>query len=279
VNTYNNTAGQTFQSGPYAFAEPTFADEPGSTDCQRWGNDYQHQVFTKNDCAGGSGGTAVDYQIPISTYISAISQVDANNQALADIAVNGQNYANAHGHCVVTTNISTLLIDYYTDTTADLCFYDDTPTTAERGTIVASTLNGGPLQYPNDGRDPAACFLLSSDKLAGPPVRRFGVNMAYFITQYPGIDHFTFVMRGRGASAIAVSGVYALRTVAEGYLTMAGATGSRIPGVSMAGTGAITGYTSHIVSGADGTVGNSVGSPVLQFDYVVSTNTLTVTTY
>jgi hypothetical protein len=243
-------------------------------------NDRQHEVFTRNDCVSPQSGTAVDYVVPASAYSSVISLADANNQALADIAANGQDYANSHGSCIDDTLISTLLIDYLVDVYADLCLYCDTIGVAETGSIVASTANGGPLQYPNDGRDPANCYLLSSDKLSGPPTRRFGVNMAYFITQYPAIDHFTFMIRGRSDSIKAVSGSYALRDVTQGHLVMGDYGGGlMIPGVSAVSTPGVTSYSTNVTAGADATVGISVGVPVLQLDYVVSTNTLTKTTF
>jgi hypothetical protein len=243
-------------------------------------NDRQHEVFTRNDCVSPQSGTAVDYVVPASTYSSLISLANANDQALADIAANGQDYANAHGFCIDDTLISTLLIDYLVDVYADLCLYCDTIGVAETGNIVSSTANGGPLRFPDDGRDPANCYLLSSDKLSGPPTRRFGVNMAYFITQYPAIDHFTFIVRGRSDSIKAVSGSYALRDVTQGHLVMGDYGGGlMIPGVSAVSSPGVTSYSTNVTAGANGTVGIGIGSPVLQLDYVVSTNTLTKTTF
>ncbi|CAM6001148.1 unnamed protein product [Sphagnum balticum] len=248
-----------FQAGtPYAYNETVFADEPSSPDCVRYTNNYQHQVFTRNNCATGLAGTTVDYQVPAGTYTSSVSQADADNQALADIAANGQNYANANGSCLTQSLESTLLVDYYADTTADLCAYLLTPGFAESGQIVAPPENGGPQQLPNDGRDPAACYLLFSNKLSGPPVRRAGINLAYFIAKYPGTDVFTFRLQGRGSAALAITGIYAMRAVNMGYLTMitfGGSGGGLIPSVSGATTADIVGYSSHIEAGTDGTVG------------------------
>ena len=56
--------------------------------------------FFKNNCsATQGGGSRVIYTVPAGTYKSAISQTDANAQASADIAANGQAYANATGTC------------------------------------------------------------------------------------------------------------------------------------------------------------------------------------
>ncbi|WP_162276904.1 DUF5977 domain-containing protein, partial [Mucilaginibacter pedocola] len=60
-------------------------------------NGLQSQSFTKS-CTAGVGST-VTYQVYAGTYSSVISLQDANNQALADIAANGQDYANSKGEC------------------------------------------------------------------------------------------------------------------------------------------------------------------------------------
>lgn len=244
-------------------------------------------LFQK-DCSGipGTTGTYVQYIVPAHTYSSAISQADADAQAQADVDANGQAYANTNGFCVLDSLIGTLLVDYYTDYTVDLGFYCHTAGTAENDIMVTAPENNsgtGVARYPNDGRDPGACYLLSSNRLtSGSVAMRFGVNMAYFISQYPAIDHFTFIMRGRSASAQAVSGIYALRDTTEGHLIMPETftgSGKYIPSVAGAGAPTVPPYSSNVISGADGTVGVGIGNPVLQLDYIVSTNTLTQTTY
>jgi hypothetical protein len=58
------------------------------------------QPFTKSDCGRGfAGGSAVDYSLPEGSYSSSISQADADAKAAADIAMNGQDYADLHGTC------------------------------------------------------------------------------------------------------------------------------------------------------------------------------------
>ncbi len=245
-------------------------------------NERQHQVFTKTGCPSGQSGTTVDYVVPINTFSSTVSTADANNKALADITANGQTYANSHGSCILDTLISTLLIDYYDDSTVDLVCYCDTVGVTESNNIVTSTANGGPLMFPNDGRDPGTAYLLASDKLPGTgrTKRRFGVNMAYFISNYPAIDVFTFRVKGRGATSQAISGIYALRDITQGHLTLSTfSPGYLIPGVSAASTADIRTYNSHITNGADGTGGIGIGSNVLTLTYTVSTNTIVPTTY
>lgn len=357
VHTYNNTAGQTFQSGIGLYTGEVFPDEPDSPDCtttygnallstnftrNNCGSGFHGTVvayvvaantyfstisqananalaasdiatngqayanangtciadivyynveksglFTKNDCAAGSSGTSVQYTVPAGTYTSLISQADADAQAVAAVAANGQAYANTNGHCVLDALISTLLIDYYDDSSADLCLYCHTTSVTETDIPVTAPENNGGAgvaRYPNDGRDPATCYLLSSNRLtaSGRTKMRFGVNMAYFISTYPAIDHFTFILRGRGATGIAVDGIYALRDITQGHLIMPETSlgsGKYIPSVSGATTADIRAYSTNVVSGGNGATGVAVGSPILQLDYIVSTNTLTKTTY
>lgn len=73
-----------------------YANQNGT--CE-WVNRRQSQMFTKNNCGDGGDGTQVEYVVPAGTYQSTLSQEDADQQALNDIAANGQNYANANGSC------------------------------------------------------------------------------------------------------------------------------------------------------------------------------------
>lgn len=288
VNTYTNTAGQTFQTGTIGeFAEEVFPDEAESPDCSTtYYNVAAHQLFQKNDCSGGLSGTWVDYIVPANTYSSTISQANADALAASDILANGQAYANAHGSCITTSKKGTFLIDYYDDTNGDICFYISTAGVTEANNPVTARINNsgaGINMWPNDGRDPATAALISSDRLllSSRVKMRFGVNMAYLIANYPAIDHHTFIMRGRTVTAGANVGVYALRDISEGHLALVGATsepGKLIPTVIGAGT-TTTPYSTNTVAGANGATGVAVGSPILQIDYVVSTDTLTITTF
>ena len=71
-------------------------------------NDIQSGVFIKSGCTFGYSGSSVTYTVPAGTYISSISVAAANALALADVAANGQNYANSHGSCLLNAN--TILI-------------------------------------------------------------------------------------------------------------------------------------------------------------------------
>lgn len=282
VHTYTNTAGQTFQTGTIGeFAEEVFPDELFSPDClTTYSNVRAHQVFTKNDCTSGESGTTVDYIVAAGTYTSTISQANADAQAAADIATNGQANANLHGMCFPDSTLSTLLIDYETDTTANLCVYVKTTGLDESGVFATGTILGGPLEQPNDGRDPAASWFLSSDMLSGgSPAWRFGINLAYFIVKYTGVlTVIDFEVRGRSSLGLTVAGSYAARDISEGVLELVGPSGSRIPAVTM-GSSSPIGYSSNIVSGADGTMSLTTGSPILTLRYDFGANTLAATTY
>jgi hypothetical protein len=61
------------------------------------------QQFTKNNCSSGFTSSTVTYTVASGTYMSYISQADANAQAQMDIDTNGQTYANTNGTCTQTT--------------------------------------------------------------------------------------------------------------------------------------------------------------------------------
>jgi|GEM_PF-1746851 len=60
-------------------------------------NQQQSQAFTKI-CQTGTGST-ITYTVPAGTFSSLLSQADANQQALAKIAREGQQYADEKGTC------------------------------------------------------------------------------------------------------------------------------------------------------------------------------------
>lgn len=63
------------------------------------------EVFTKNNCSAGYIGSDVIYIIPAGKYTSTISQEEIDAKVEAELAANGQAYANANGTCIqVFTN-------------------------------------------------------------------------------------------------------------------------------------------------------------------------------
>ena len=67
-------------------------------------NTSQSQTFIRNNCGSGYSGSTVTYTVDANIYYSTISQLDADNQALADITANGQNLANSTGTCTLIVN-------------------------------------------------------------------------------------------------------------------------------------------------------------------------------
>lgn len=240
-----------------------------------------NEPYRRNDCTSGESGTTVPINIAANTYTSTISQADADAQAQAA----AQDMANdpiTGGSCLVDSTLSTLLIDYQTDTDADLCAYVKTTGLSESDILVTGTseIPSGPLQLPNDGRNPATCFILSSDKLlSASPAWRFGINLAYFIQKYTGVlTSIDFEIRGRTITAHSVGGSYAARDISEGVLEFVGVPGQMLPAVTM-GSSSPIGYSTNVTGGADGTVGLTVGSPILTLTYDFTTNAITAVTY
>lgn len=67
----------------------------------RYFNSSKSQVFTRNNCGTNAIPGTYTYIVPENTYISIVSQADADQQAQNDINANGQNTANANGSCTV----------------------------------------------------------------------------------------------------------------------------------------------------------------------------------
>lgn len=62
-------------------------------------NVSKSQPFTKNNCASGMISSSITYTVPEGKHLSTISQADADQKALDDININGQNYANSNLTC------------------------------------------------------------------------------------------------------------------------------------------------------------------------------------
>jgi len=62
--------------------------------------------FIRNNCGSGYVGSAVTYTVTAGTYTSTLSQADADAKAAADVAANGQAYANSHGTCTALVSLS-----------------------------------------------------------------------------------------------------------------------------------------------------------------------------
>lgn len=62
-------------------------------------NATKSQPFTKNNCGTGMISSSITYTVPEGKHLSIISQEDADQKALDDINMNGQNYANSNLTC------------------------------------------------------------------------------------------------------------------------------------------------------------------------------------
>lgn len=76
----------------------TYANN-NATCYQVWYNVAQSANFTRNNCGTGSTGSTVTYTIAAGTYMSTISQADADQKAILALNGGGQAYANANGTC------------------------------------------------------------------------------------------------------------------------------------------------------------------------------------
>lgn len=100
-------------------------------------NTIQSQTFTRNNCTGCTTGSQVTYTVPANTFGSSVSVAAANQIALANIAANGQNYANANGTCMSGSSIPIIYNNTagvsgykakYTNTSTNSVYIFDIPT-------------------------------------------------------------------------------------------------------------------------------------------------------
>ncbi|MFT3908320.1 MAG: DUF5977 domain-containing protein [Ferruginibacter sp.] len=102
-----------------------------------WFNDMQHQVFTKQGCPLDTHGSDFDYVVPAGRYCSYISPADANNQALAEIAAQGQDYVNTNGSCLPDAGFGNVYMeDFFLNQT---CPTGTTPTLALEFEVAPNT--------------------------------------------------------------------------------------------------------------------------------------------
>lgn len=71
----------------------------GSLAIATYTNIANSATFTKSPCAAGLIGSSHVYSVPAGIYSSTASQADADAQAINEITVNGQNFANTTGIC------------------------------------------------------------------------------------------------------------------------------------------------------------------------------------
>ncbi|WP_126651439.1 DUF5977 domain-containing protein [Chryseobacterium aureum] len=72
----------------------------GTTSYIIYSNTVQSKTFTRTNCTGNSVGSSYIYTVPAGSYSSDVSQLAADQKALDDINMNGQNIANQNGTCI-----------------------------------------------------------------------------------------------------------------------------------------------------------------------------------
>lgn len=68
-----------------------------------YSNAATSQTFTRSNCPAGDTAGSVVYTVPAGKYTTTVSQAAANTQAVTDLTLNGQTYANANGACKLPT--------------------------------------------------------------------------------------------------------------------------------------------------------------------------------
>jgi len=257
----------------------TLTNEPGDYTCStsvEYYNVKKSGSFQKV-CSTGSTGSYVTYIVPANTYSSSSSQAAADNLAQSAVDANGQTYANANGTCLVNSIISTLVVDMYYDNEFDVGAYIDTIGVAESNNIADINNNFYPI-----GSSASDSLILASDKVLTSSLRkRFQFNIGKLISMYPNatiIPEFTFKIRGRSNSVGLRYGVYSLKYPFQ-TMIMTGSDGSYIPTITPGGGPTPINYSTHIVTGGDGTIGLGIGDVILSFKYNRALNTVSITTY
>jgi hypothetical protein len=86
-------------------------------------NEEKSKTFTRTNCSSGSQPGIYNYIVPASTYSSTISKLDADQKALDDIALNGQNFTNQNASC---TSITSCLFTFSTSIGTPMYTYGNT---------------------------------------------------------------------------------------------------------------------------------------------------------
>lgn len=136
-----------------------------TNNCTVYQNVQKSGSYTKLGCSGCTSGTAVTYTVPAGTYISTVSQADADIMATNDLSANGQAYANSQGSCAAPTAVTisvsnstgkSFAINFYNITTsctqpypADFSSSVSSITSIKTGTydVTVSPAGGPPGQY------------------------------------------------------------------------------------------------------------------------------------
>jgi hypothetical protein len=258
-------------------------------------NASRSQDFTKNNCGDSMIGGTGNYTVSAGIYSSVVSQADADAQADADMAANGQNYVNSIASCTPVTYPFKWVIDdsaSYCEVrfapnetgiiVVDIFGANPNSTFAARINTVGVTIPDGNLAYKDmnfigSTDAPQNAWMLASDYVqqGNALTWRFEFNVAKLMTFYPNITDFTMEIIGKEVSAKTLTGSYVLKGADQGNMTMVGSEGSYIPSVQLATNLGIVSTSYNVSGGANGTYDNSL--PVVKtFVYHKATRSMTV---
>ena len=133
-------------------------------------NTVQSRSFNRNNCTVGLVGSAVTYIVPANVYSSFLSQSDADQQAINDISLNGQTYANNPVNGATCSYGNALQSGPFTRTNCGLNYIGGTVTYTIPASTYFSTIsqadadqkastalqNNGPA-YANNAANGATC--------------------------------------------------------------------------------------------------------------------------
>lgn len=170
-------------------------------------------------------------------------------------------------------NSAVLVVDIFNDTSLNVIGLIDNPEVAVNHQSVYTGNNFLPASVSAEN-----AFILASDRISGGSTSwRFEFNLAKLITQYPNTNDFVLYIKGRGASAQNLSGVFSLRT-REAKMIMSGSIGNYVPSVLGGNMTNYNNFTTYVEKGANGSYLEGDLRTMIRFNYNVPSDTLTFTT-
>ncbi len=132
-----------------------YAGQPANCDGNIFYNVARSQSFTKKNCLPAYyNGSTVTYYVNANKYYSFLNQADADQQAIDDIAANGQNNANTDpgGTCTVppminlkyTNSTSTSMDVTFTHKVSGAIYHFVLPAGITTQTVIGQIMQGGP---------------------------------------------------------------------------------------------------------------------------------------
>lgn len=158
IYTYTVAAGTFSSTVDQAAADQmalNHANANGQNDANTFGDCSWYSVektgsFTRNNCDSGYAGTTMIYIVPDSSYTSFISQSDADQLAQTDVNINGQNYADSTGTCLLihtNNNYSGYYFSANCGSQTPIAYYVSVPIGMFTSTISKADANNQAYQY------------------------------------------------------------------------------------------------------------------------------------